>query len=294
MKKIICLVLLLSGLISSGIAEAAIIVDHGSVQTFGTIPSQWITQAKSDFHIAYGHTSHGSQIVTGISMLENENSFYSWNDGILAGSLDLDDYAMGGDVGYYPQWVNNTRSYLGIPNEITGRGTGANADVNIIMWSWCGQVSSQTQATMISNYLAPMSQLEADYPGIKFIYMTGHLDGTGETGNLKIRNQQIRDYVNANNKILFDFANIESYDPAGVYYPNANDACPWCTTWCSTHTCPGSDLGCGLTSCAHSHCFNCYQKGKAFWYMMARMAGWDGGTQTDITAPSEPSGLMIR
>ena len=39
-----------------------------------------------------------------------------------------------------------------------------------------------------------MSQLESDYPGVKFVYMTGHLDGSGEVGNLNIRNEQIREY----------------------------------------------------------------------------------------------------
>ena len=33
------------------------------------IPDQWITKAKSDLHIAYGHTSHGSQITTGMTGL---------------------------------------------------------------------------------------------------------------------------------------------------------------------------------------------------------------------------------
>ena len=69
-----------------------------------------------------------------------------------------------------------------------------------------------------------------------------------------------------------DFADIESYSPDGTYYPNGNDDCGWCSTWCASHDCP--DAGCG--SCAHSHCFNCYQKGKAFWWMLARTAGWDG------------------
>ncbi len=48
--------------------------------------------------------------------------------------------------------------------------------------------------------------------------MTGHTDGTGETGNLNLRNDQVRNYCIANDKILFDFADIESYDPDGNSY----------------------------------------------------------------------------
>jgi hypothetical protein len=114
-----------------------------------------------------------------------------------------------------------------------------------------------------------MEQLEVDYPDVTFIYMTGHLDGSGVAGNLYARNNQIRAYAVANNKVLFDFADIESYDPDGNYYPDASDDCGWCSTWCASHSCPA----CG--SCAHSHCFNCYLKGKAFWWMMARISGWD-------------------
>ena len=120
-----------------------------------------------------------------------------------------------------PTWVT--------PNSSTGRGT-TNPDVNVIIWSWCGQASGYTQQDMIDKYLAPMTQLEADYPGIKFVYMTGHLDGGGSAGNLNLRNQQIRDYCTANNKILFDFADIESYDPDGTtnyMLLNANDGCDY-------------------------------------------------------------------
>jgi hypothetical protein len=48
--------------------------------------------------------------------------------------------------------------------------------------------------------------------------MTGHLDGTGLTGNLNISNEQIRNHCRINKKFLLDFADIESYNPDGVQH----------------------------------------------------------------------------
>jgi len=118
-----------------------------------------------------------------------------------------------------------------------------------------------------------MNQLEEEFPDVAFIYMTGHLDGTGDDGLLRENNRQIRDWCLQNGKLLFDFEDIESWDPAGEYYPDGTDACEWCSDWMmeNPEACPDC-----ADSCAHSHCFNCYQKGKAFWWLLARIAGWNG------------------
>jgi hypothetical protein len=265
-------------------AAAAIVADHTRT---GVLPEAAVNLAKSTLHIAYGHTSHGSQLVTGMSALMAHDSLYSFSNGGTSGDLDLRDGVMGGDVGYYPDWVNNTHSYLGTPVAGTGRGS-SQPDINVVIWSWCGQAAGLTTQQMIDRYLAPMTLLETEYPGIKFVYMTGHLDGSGTTGNLNQRNNQIRAYVLTNNKFLFDFADIESYNPDGAGFLSklATDACTydsdnngsqdknWATEWLGAN--PGdilSHLATHCDDCAHSEKLNCILKGRAVWWLWAQLAG---------------------
>ena len=145
----------------------AIVANHNCIDITQLSESQ-INHAKAMLHIAYGHTSHGSQITTGMTGLvgfangggkgmSHPDNIFAWNNEGTGGALDLHDYAMGGDVGYYPAWYNNTRSYLGTVNPTTGRGA-TNPDVNVIMWSWCGQVDDKfTAGTLDSEYLTPMA-----------------------------------------------------------------------------------------------------------------------------------------
>ena len=266
---------------STPLASDAVIADHACID-LDAIPAEWITNAKENLHIAYGHTSHGSQITTGmVGLVDFRGDMYAYNSGGNGGALDLRDTPFSGasDLGNPDRtsWESATRDYLD-----------AHPEVNVIMWSWCGQ--ADTTSENIDLYLSLMAGLEEDYPDVQFVYMTGHLNGTGLEGNLHLRNEQIREYCRAHSKILFDFADIESYDPDGVYYGDryANDACKydsngngsiddsdsnWAQDWQASHTAGVDWYDC---SSAHSEAINANMKAYAAWWLWARLAGWDG------------------
>ncbi len=268
---------------AASVIQDEIIIDH-TCTDLASIPSEWIEQAKDRLRVCYGHTSHGSQIITGMEVLSSNSSFaglydFTTDGSVVSGMLSIADTTPEGDLGNPDRitWASRTRSYL----------KGGGGDRNVVVWSWCGQVSDAS-ASDIDTYFNRMSQLESEFPSVTFVYMTGHLDGSGEGGNLNQRNNQIRQYVRNNNKILFDFADIESYDPDGNYFLNrgADDGCAysagnWALQWCSAHA--GSPL-CASCDCAHSQPLNCNLKARAFWWLMAKIAGW-GGEGGDGTSP---------
>jgi hypothetical protein len=202
---------------------------------------------------------------------------YSFSHGGVEGSLDLRESPFSGasDLGNPDRtaWEVATRNYLD-----------SNSEINVVIWSWCGQVSSATEED-IETYLDLMSGLEADYPTVTFVYMTGHLDGMGLDGNVHLRNELIREYCTVSEKVLYDFADIETYDPDGTYFGDkqADDNCDydsdgngtpdrnWAIDWQNAH--PGEWYECVS---AHSQPLNANLKAYAAWSLWARLAGWPG------------------
>jgi len=262
--------------------KTAVIIGHECVN-LEQIPDYWLEKSKADLFIGYGHTSHGSQITSGMSAINAyfNDGKYAWSYSGANNSLHLfegtsyDDGYLALDCGY-SGWDDKTRRYLD-----------DRPDCNVIMWSWCGQVNDVDLET---HYLQRMAKLEKDYPNVRFVYMTGHLEGDGPNGSLFKANQKIRDFCIQNNKILFDFADIEKYSPdCDINYKEffADDGCNynkpgggsgnWAYEWLAAnpdHLLAKISQKC--SDCAHSVSLNCVKKGVAAWHLWARIAGWDG------------------
>lgn len=285
--------LLLAGLLLAarpGAPTEPIIIDHRCTD-FSQIPSAWIDRAVAALHIVYTHTSHGSQLTTGMQGLARfkGDPRLDFATGGTGGKLDLDDDGCA-PYGAYDlgnpnrtAWAAATRAYLA-----------DHPQTNVVVWSWCGEVNEATQED-IDIYLSLMEGLERDFPGVVFVYMTGHVI-EGARGNNHLRNEQIRAFCRERGKVLYDFADIECYDPDGNYFGDRwctdgclydangdgnpwNDGANWAVEWQNAHV-----QGVDWYDCpsAHSEPLNANQKAYAAWWLWARLAGWDGFSSTGI------------
>ena len=246
-------------------AVQAIIADHTA--DADRIPEEWLARARENVVWAYGSTSHGTQLWTGAVWLSDNVAPPTYHFAMDWRTPPEQSQPPALRMGYDDGWSWEPDDFLEMARDLLVEAPEANA----FMWSWCGQMSDPD--TDVGRYLRMMAQLEEEFPDVRFVYMTGHTDGGGAA--LKRNNDLVRRYVQEHNKILYDFADIESYDPDGNYYPDTDDSCPWCYDWCDQHPGDCKNLPEEEDECAHSHGFNCVLKGRALWWLSARLAGWN-------------------
>ncbi len=201
--------------------------NHGHLEDLKSIPIEWIEEAKESLNIAYGHTSHGSQLTSGMANLDafmGGNDIYIYGPGGATNDSILEFYDF--DSGFGGALTTTSASDLGNPNDDAWAAATEeyldhpnNPGTNVIMWSWCDIATHD-----IAKYLLHMENLISAYSAggskgrnstnqVNFVFMTGHVDGQGINGTNNLQNRLIREHCMVHNRTLYDFADIESYDP---------------------------------------------------------------------------------
>jgi len=117
-----------------------------------------------------------------------------------------------------------------------------------------------------------MSVLESEFSSVEFVYMTGNAQSTdGEGYNRYLRNQQIRQFCENNSRILYDFADLDAW----WYNPSASQWEQNIYSWSGTDV-PLEHSQFNGDEAGHTTFESCRQKGRAVWWLLALIYGWEG------------------
>jgi hypothetical protein len=178
------------------------------------------------------------------------------------------------------------------------------------MWSWCDigdhniPLYLDSMEWLIGLFGEGGSHARAALYPVQFIFMTGHANADANVGegNAKSQAQLIIDYCNTNDLLCLDYYSIDTHDMddnywedagdngnsdsyGGNFYQDFQDAHELGDAYYENLESPGGDVDYGEHTTQH---ITSNRKAYAMWWIMARIAGWDGGAPVnDIQISSE-------
>jgi hypothetical protein len=265
------------------VSAQAIIVDHTCVN-LSLIPQAWIDEVQANTRFHYAHTSHGEQLTVGLEQIMAADARYAYALEYNAlpnvpGSLCIFD---GQEYDSYvtPDLYWETDYGMNFTRDVLWH----NPTINRSGWGWCTQLDYYSEE-QVQAYLDSMAVLEARFPNVRFVYFTGNAQATGYDGYQRsLRNSQIREWCQNHGEVLFDFEDLDAW-----YYNTST------STWYhETYTYSGNQVPVEHAmfhgdEAAHTTYASCIQKGKALWWLLARMAGWNPGTDVEGKSPAPAS-----
>lgn len=156
-----------------------------------------------------------------------------------------------------------------------------NPTIKYTSWTWCNEDDywaigpSQSDNNTLTDYFRIMDSLEQEFPNVTFIYQTAAIRDPG-SDDAKLSqaafNDSLRHWAIKNNKILFDFADLDAWYN-GDYHTIVvnNKTIPYQNpAWLEESP---------ATNGHHANDAMGLDKGKAWWYLMARLeTGWTPST----------------
>lgn len=271
----------------SAVQGAQIIADHTVVDKYDDIPQYYIDQVKKMW-LSYAGESHTNAIRTGMVLLENMNPAYSVSQ-ISSGTpepyttvnLRVNEATWGSFRNGPTGWVH----FYGEQDWYTSSGAIAQTKASLdycasngpalaaFGFGWCYD-PDYISAESVAAYLQATQEyadycLFKGYP-TKVFFSTGPVDDySGLFGYYNhLRWTQIRDYVTLDkSRILFDYADILCWSNSGVQS----------TQTYKTYTYPAivPENYLPVTQ-GHISDIGSIRLAKAMWWMLARLAGWNG------------------
>lgn len=263
-----------------------LIADHNAVAAFDGIPQRWIDEVKK-MQIAYVGESHAVSIGIGMQSIENTDAKYAVNvntsplaytdQHLRVANLfwgDLSNETGWRNIGE-EDWYKNALGISRIKAGLTYVNDTANLPVSAIGFGWCWDPNER--AAQMPDYINA-TQEYIDYCisnsfDTKVLFTTGPVDGSNASGeigwNKYLAYEAIRNAVNSSeSRILFDFADILCYDDGSEI--------PHTVVWDGNTYPVITPANYGTGSQAHMSETGCIRLAKAMWWMMARVAGWNG------------------
>jgi hypothetical protein len=228
------------------------------------IPEVVIDDIQQNIKWHYAHTSHGHSLTCGLESLENSDNTYdiALEFSALPNVEDAlcifdgqENFTYITPEGYYLDESGMSWTIDVLNN---------NPEINVSAFCWCTQLEYYSSDDL-QIYFDSLAALESYFPNVTFIYFTCNAQKNNVFGYTRhLNNEIIRQYCKDNDKVLYDFADLDCwYNGEMNYYIYNNDTVPL------QHDAFGGD------SCGHVNELSNIIKAKAVWWMMARLRGWD-------------------